>query len=120
MSATTVTNYLATWNAVDAAVRDDLLAQHWTASAGYTDPLCTASGREAISTTIAGVHGQFPGFVFTLVGEPDAHHSQTRFQWGLGPEGAEPLVVGFDVVVEDADGRIATVLGFLDKVPAAA
>ena len=41
-----------------------------------------------------------------------------RFGWGLGPYGAEPVVLGFDVVTTDADGRIATVVGFLDKVPA--
>ena len=29
------------------------------------------------------------------------------------------VIVGFDVVVLDDDGRIDTVLGFLDKVPAA-
>ncbi|MGH8862139.1 MAG: nuclear transport factor 2 family protein, partial [Jatrophihabitantaceae bacterium] len=40
-----------------------------------------------------------------------------RFAWGLGPAGAEPIVEGFDVVVLDGDDRIATVLGFLDKVP---
>jgi hypothetical protein len=48
----------------------------------------------------------------------DAHHQQARFTWGLGPDGAEPLVVGFDVAVTDGDGRLRTVLGFLDKVPA--
>lgn len=31
--------------------------------------------------------------------------------------GAEPPVVGFDVVVTDDDGRIAQVHGFLDVVP---
>jgi hypothetical protein len=29
----------------------------------------------------------------------------------------EPVVVGFDVAVTGDDGRLATVLGFLDKVP---
>lgn len=40
-----------------------------------------------------------------------------RFTWGLGPEGAEPLIVGFDVAVTDDDGKLVTVLGFPDKVP---
>ncbi|WP_309240848.1 hypothetical protein [Nocardia sp. BSTN01] len=34
----------------------------------------------------------------------------------LGTPGAEPLIVGFDVVVLDGD-RIARVHGFLDKIP---
>jgi len=42
---------------------------------------------------------------------------QARFTWGLGPEGAEPLIAGSDVAVTDEAGQIATVLGFLDKVP---
>jgi hypothetical protein len=65
------------------------------------------------------VQQQFPGFVFTAGGAVDQHHRQARFGWGLGPDGAEPLVEGFDVVVLDDDGRITTVLGFLDKVPSA-
>jgi len=56
--------------------------------------------------------------VFTLLGPVDAHHRQARFTWGLGPAGAEPLVIGFDVAAAAEDGRLQTVLGFLDKVPA--
>jgi len=67
---------------------------------------------------IAAVQAQFPGFVFTLLGPVDAHHGQARFTWGLGPANAEPLVIGFDVAVAAEDGRLRTVLGFLDKVPA--
>jgi hypothetical protein len=58
--------------------------------------------------------------VFTLGGPADAHHNQARFTWHLGPAGGEPVVIGFDVVVLSEDGRIASVHGFLDKVPAAA
>jgi len=36
------------------------------------------------------------------------------------PAGQEAPIVGFDVAVTDAAGRLQTVLGFLDKVPAAA
>jgi hypothetical protein len=49
--------------------------------------------------------------------ETDDDARQARFGWGLGPAGVEPIVVGFDVVVTADDGRIATVLGFLDRVP---
>ena len=65
------------------------------------------------------MQAQFPGFVFTAGAPVDGHHNQARFGWGLGPEGAEPVIEGFDVVVLDESGRIDTVLGFLDKVPAA-
>ncbi|TQL69783.1 SnoaL-like protein [Nocardioides albertanoniae] len=113
-----VTRYLDTWNATDEATLTELLASHWSESPVYVDPLADAEGREAIGATIQAVQAQFPGFVFSQVGSVDSHHRQTRFQWGLGPAGEEPVVIGFDVVVVDADDRIQDVRGFLDKVPA--
>ncbi|HEY3686061.1 MAG TPA: nuclear transport factor 2 family protein [Streptosporangiaceae bacterium] len=110
--------YLACWNAVDAGERADLIAESWAPGATYVDPLVDVAGTADLSATIAGVHEQFPGFVFTPVGDADAHHGVTRFQWGLGPAGAEPVVVGFDVLTVGADGKITSVAGFLDKVPA--
>lgn len=65
-----------------------------------------------------GARAQFPGLVFTLVGEVDGHHQQLRFRWGLGPAGGEPVVIGSDVVVVDRQGRLQDVRGFLDLVPA--
>jgi hypothetical protein len=112
-----ITRYLACWNETDAEARRTLIEDTWAADARYIDPLAEASGHDAIDATIGAVQHQFPGFVFTLAGPVDAHHQQARFTWGLGPEGAEPLVVGFDVAVTDADSKIVTVLGFLDKVP---
>ncbi|WP_084741939.1 nuclear transport factor 2 family protein [Cryptosporangium aurantiacum] len=115
-----IERYLATWNASDSATRRALLAEHWAEDARYVDPLVDVAGRDALDATIAAVREQFPGFVFTPVSAADGHHDVTRFQWGLGPDGAEPIVIGFDVVTTGADGRITTVVGFLDRVPGAA
>lgn len=126
MSATTTTStdlreaYLACWNATDAATRRDLLERHWSADATYVDPLAEAAGHDQLDAAIAAVQAGFPGWVFTALGAPDAHHRQVRFRWGLGPVGAEPVVEGSDVVLTDDHGRITTVLGFLDRVPAGA
>lgn len=109
--------YLACWNETDPTARRDLLREHWTADATYTDPMADVRGIDAIDATITAVQQQFPGFVFTPGGPVDEHHRQARFTWGLGPRGADPIVEGFDVVVLDDAGRIATVLGFLDRVP---
>lgn len=110
--------YLETWNATDEAQRRDLLDAYWSPEVAYVDPLASVSGREGVSAVVAEVHRQFPGAVFSLVGDVDGHHHQARFRWGLGPAGAEPAVIGFDVVVLDEQGRIADVRGFLDRVPA--
>jgi hypothetical protein len=112
-----VSRYLQCWNETDARKRRALIVDVWSADATYVDPMAEARGRDAIDATIAAVQGQFPGFVFTEVGEIDAHHQQVRFSWGLGPSGTEPPIIGFDVATIDDDGRIASVLGFLDKVP---
>jgi hypothetical protein len=111
-----VEQYLATWNA-EGAEREALLAEHWAPRATYVDPLAEVSGTADISALIDAVQAQFPGFVFSQASAADAHHRQLRFTWGLGPRGEEPVVVGFDVVVLDEDGRIEDVRGFLDRVP---
>ena len=115
-----VTRYLDAWNETDPAARRALVGSLWAADGSYTDPLADVRGPDAIAGLIGAAQQQFPGLVFTLGGPVDANHSQARFTWHLGPDGGEPVVIGFDVVVLDEDGRIASVHGFLDKVPAAA
>ncbi|MCW0215826.1 MAG: nuclear transport factor 2 family protein [Pseudonocardia sp.] len=109
--------YLDAWNATDPDDRAKAVAAVFTEDARYVDPLADVTGHDAIAALIAGVQQQFPGFVFSPVGEPDAHHDVGRFRWGLGPEGEEPPVVGADSVVLAEDGRVSLVLGFLDRVP---
>ncbi|MEZ0089844.1 nuclear transport factor 2 family protein [Streptacidiphilus sp. EB129] len=111
--------YIATWNETDPTARRLLVDELWAEQCSYTDPLVAAVGREAIDATLGAVQGQFAGLVFTLGGPVDAHHDIARFTWELGPQGGEALVVGFDVLVADGDGRIKDVHGFLDKVPSA-
>jgi len=111
--------YIDTWNETDPTARRAAVDALYSEDARYVDPLAVAEGREAIAATIGAVQGQFPGFVFRLAGPVDAHHDQARFGWELGPAGQEAPIVGFDVAVTDPSGRIQTVLGFLDKVPAA-
>lgn len=110
--------YIATWNETDPSARRALIDEVWSAGARYTDPLAEAAGRDQIDAVIAAVQDQFAGMKFRLAGTVDAHHDQARFTWELGPDGGDPIVVGFDVAQRDADGRLALVLGFLDKVPA--
>jgi len=111
--------YIDTWNETDPTARRAAVEQLYSEDARYVDPMAVAEGRDAIAATIRAVQGQFPGFVFRLTGPVDAHHDQARFGWELGPAGQEAPIVGFDVAVTDEAGRIQTVLGFLDKVPAA-
>jgi hypothetical protein len=115
-----IERYLDAWNETDAASRRELVGSLWAADGSYTDPLADVRGPDAIAGLIGAAQQQFPGLVFTLGGPVDANHHQARFTWHLGPAGGEPIVIGFDVMVLSEDGRIASVHGFLDKVPAAA
>ncbi|CAJ1501832.1 nuclear transport factor 2 family protein [[Mycobacterium] holstebronense] len=112
--------YIEAWNESDPTVRRAAVDALFSADASFVDPLAVAEGPEAIDATIAAVQEQFPGFEFRLVGPVDAHHDQARFRWELGPANQEAPIVGFDVVLTDGTGRIHKVLGFFDKVPAAA
>jgi hypothetical protein len=112
--------YIDTWNETDPNARRAKVDQLYSEDARYVDPLAVADGREAITAMIGAAQDQFAGFVFRLAGTVDGHHNQARFSWELGPAGAPAPIVGFDVAVIDDAGRIQTVLGFLDKVPAPA
>lgn len=116
----TVERYLAVWNETDPARRAALAEAVFTEDATYTDPLAAVAGRAAIESVIGAVQGQFAGLEFSLAGPADGHHDLVRFTWHLGPAGGEALAIGFDVAVLDADGRVRSVHGFLDKVPAGA
>jgi hypothetical protein len=109
--------YLACWNETEPDARRALLSDHWAPDASYVDPLVEANGVDEIDAVMAGTQQEFAGFVFTAVGEVDAHHRVARFGWGLGGANAEPLVLGFDVLSTDDSGRIKSVVGFLDRVP---
>jgi hypothetical protein len=113
-----IERYLAAWNETDGARRRELVGALWTADGSYTDPLADVRGPDAIASLMGAAQQQFPGLVFTLGGPVDANHHQARFNWHLGPAGDEPVVIGFDVIVLDGDERIASVHGFLDRVPA--
>jgi hypothetical protein len=111
--------YIASWNETEPTARRRAVDELYAEDARYVDPLAVAEGREAIAATIGQVQEQFPGFRFRLAGAVDGHHDQARFGWEFGPAGGDAPIVGFDVVTTDGKGLLQSVLGFLDKVPAA-
>ncbi|WP_030565795.1 nuclear transport factor 2 family protein [Streptomyces aureocirculatus] len=113
--------YISIWNEPDEAKRAAAIADLYAADATYTDPLADVSGHDGIATVITGARQQFTGFEFKILGAVDANHHIARFQWELVPAaGGENIVIGFDVIATDGAGKIKTVSGFLDKVPAGA
>ncbi|WP_213955605.1 nuclear transport factor 2 family protein [Variovorax sp. dw_954] len=111
--------YIALWNEPDAARRQQMLEAGWAEDARYVDPMGRASGHEEISSMIGVVQAHYPGFRFALAGKADSHGDNLRFSWTLGPSGAADLIQGTDFAQLD-DGKLQSVTGFLDKVPAGA
>lgn len=116
--------YIDAWNETDPVARKEKVAALWAPGGTYTDPFADVAGHDGIDGFIGAAQRQLAGLEFRLLGLVDAHHDQARFRWEAGPPealdpGAEAPVVGFDVVVADADGRLERVYGFLDRAPAA-
>lgn len=110
--------YLAAWNETDAAARKQLISRLWAEDGVYTDPLASVSGVDAIDEVIAGAQEQFAGLRFARGEVLEAHHNVARFTWELVPaSGGDAVVVGFDVAAVDADEKITSVYGFIDKMP---
>ena len=118
--ATTIARrYIDLWNERTPSRRRELLSENWTADASYIDPLMRGDGLDGVDALIAGVQQRFPEFKFSLIGEPNGYGDNLRFSWGLGPDGADSPIKGTDFAVLK-DGRIRSITGFLDQVPAGA
>jgi ketosteroid isomerase-like protein len=114
-----VDTYINAWNEAVPERRRALVAQAFTDDATYRDPMMSGAGADAIDTMIAAAQQQFPGHRFVLAGEPDAHHDQVRFVWHLEPAaGGDVVAIGHDFATIADDGRLRTVVGFLEQ-PAA-
>ena len=111
--------YIDLWNERAQNRRHELLGEFWTTDASYVDPLMKGDGRDGIDALIAGVQQRFPDFKFSLIGEPNGYGDHVRFSWGLGPDGVDSPIKGTDFAVLK-DGRIKSITGFLDQVPAGA
>ncbi|MBC9880621.1 nuclear transport factor 2 family protein [Bradyrhizobium sp. INPA01-394B] len=111
--------YIDLWNERAPGRRRELLTEFWTADASYVDPLMKGDSPDGIDALISGVQQRFPDFRFSLIGESNGYGEHLRFQWGLGPEGVDSPIKGTDFAVLQ-DGRIRSITGFLDQVPAGA
>ena len=112
----TVEAYVATWNETDAARRQAGVARAWAAAGRYRDPLMASDGHAGIDAMLAAVQARFPGFVLRRTSKVDAHNDWVRFAWSLGPAAGPAVVEGIDFCALAPDGRLAAVVGFIDKM----
>ncbi|MCW3022416.1 MAG: nuclear transport factor 2 family protein [Conexibacter sp.] len=118
-----IDTYISAWNEPEPDRRRALVGEAFTTEATYLDPMMSGAGADAIAAMIGAAQQQLPGHRFVLAGAPDAHHGRVRFTWHLEPaEGGAVVAVGHDFGTVSADGRLRTVVGFLEQpeAPAAA
>ena len=121
--------YVATWNETDPARRRAFLAAAWSETGIYRDPAMAGDGPAGIDAMLAGMQAKFPGFVLARTSKIDTHGGSPgspsggagarylRFTWSLGPAGGPSVVEGVDFCTLAPDGRRASVVGFIDKMP---
>ena len=115
----TVEAYVATWNETDAARRQARIAQAWADSGRYRDPLMGSTGHGEIDAMLAAVQARVPGFVLKRTSKVDCHNDAVRFTWSLGPASGPSVVEGVDFGTLTPEGKLATIVGFIDKMPSA-
>lgn len=119
--AAIIDTYVATWNETDPARRRAGIARAWGTPARYRDPVMASDGPDGIDAMLAGVQARFPGFVLKRTSSVDCHNgpdgAHCRFSWSLGPAAGPTVVEGVDFCALAPDGRLASVVGFIDKMP---
>lgn len=119
----TITAYIQSWNETDAGRRRAVIARAWAPAGLYRDPVMASDGPAEIDAMLEAVQARFPGFVLKRTSPVDSHvaagERYVRFTWSLGPEAGPAVVEGVDFCALDGEGRLRSVVGFIDKMPAA-
>lgn len=108
----TVERYFAAWNETDPGRRSEAVARAWSSDGRYVDPVADATGHEAISDMIGGVHQQYPGVTLRCSSDVDSHHDVVRFDWEILDADGDRMLSGIDVARLTDDGRLLDVRGF--------
>lgn len=82
-------------------------------TATFDDPEGSHAGWGAIDRSAAALQAATPGFVFTLVAEPEVAGDAGRLRWTYGAPGQASSDAGTDIAIV-ADGRITAMYTFFD------
>lgn len=110
--------YIAIFNEADATRRGEIIAATWSTEGVFVDPSFEVRGHDNLSAMVDDVQQLFPGHLFRLTGDIDAHHDRLRWRWELAAQGQPPIAGGTDCATVDADGKLREVVGFFDFAPA--
>jgi hypothetical protein len=83
----------------------------------FIDHNGTHDGRAEIGEAVNKLHARFADFRFTHAGEPQILESAARLNWTFGPPSDPAKITGTDTILI-RDGRVSTLVVFLDQAPA--
>lgn len=112
-----VTQYMAAWNATDAAIRQGLLSECWSERGTYVDPTVAVVGRDALAMHIADVQSRRPGAMLEFVSGVDVHHNVVRFLWRLVRADGTVGITSIDFGEIGSDMKLTSVVGFFGDCP---
>ena len=113
-----VVRYLDAWNERDDGRRREIVAKTWSDDGTYVDPARHGEGHDKISAMIGEAQSHFPGYALCLASGIQAHNGYVRFSWETVGSAKTPLrIVGTDFVTLSSDGRLKSVVGFVDAAP---
>lgn len=117
--ARTIESYVRFWNAEFAGDQKRLAAASFAADVEYHAPLGVLHAAESLIDFRNEFAEQMGAVVYLMRAEPDVVGDRARVRWEIrvGDGLRTSFAEGTDVLVFDADGRIASATTFLDRAP---
>ena len=105
--------YLTAWSAIGEEERRRVLEDTVSSEIDYFDAMVRLSGRDALGAHLYGFQQRRPNYSFSLANYLQ-HNDAVLANWLMRDDSGKVLVSGYDSIRLDAEGRIASIVGFSD------
>ena len=103
---------LGVFNQRDEPARLEAMRELYAPGIRFSDDEGTVTGINAVNAKIRILQERTPGFVFSAAGPVHEVQDLGSLAWSYGPEGADPVVSGTDVVLV-SDSLIVSLYTYL-------
>jgi hypothetical protein len=113
-----IDSYFDAWNETDGAARRDLLERCLTGDVELVDENGRVRGYDGLSDLMGRFHENVPGGRVVMSSGIDQFDGIARYSWDIVDREGNNVMVGPDVVEQDADGRLRRIIMFHRPLPA--
>jgi hypothetical protein len=105
-------NLLDVFGERDGSKRRSVIDRIYSEHVEFSDSDEVTRGRDALDAKAQRILDEAPGFVFRAAGPTYVANDMGYLAWEFGPEGADPVVRGFDVALIEGEviAKVYTVL----------